>query len=183
MYEYSTKRQLSGMGWSEVGFVQGTLFRGGWCPGSNKDRRICAIDNAADRATMQEAGCIRPVSLLSNNIVDSCGTSSGYTGTVWCCPADNPRTPEQRAAAQTSAPGQSSTTTPGRETVAPPIVNADIPREDEQPKTPAPEQSSVAPVGGGALKEGSVFWKVFAAVGCAFFAYNGYNYLVSTGRI
>lgn len=193
MYEYSTNRQFSGMGWSEISGWSNLLNPGGYCPGSDKDRRICAMDNAADRATMQAAGCIRPSYLNEDNAVDPCTTSGGNPGTVWCCPENNPLTPAQRlAAGQAAAPGSgqtattTTTTTAGQETITRPIVNADLPQSNDpvpQQKTPGAEQPSGGSTAGGMLKAGSMTWKVYAVLGSAVFAYFGYEYLVSTGRI
>jgi hypothetical protein len=187
MYEYSTKRQLSGMGWSDISGWRNLLNPGGYCPESNKDRRVCATNDASDLAMMRDAGCTRVAYLNSDNVVDPCTTSSGNQGSVWCCPR-NIQAAAGRAATRTSTTIDNvATTTSGNETVARPIINSDLPSTDalipHQSKMPAPEQTSIAPFAGGLLKAGSITWKAFAVVGCGVFVYFGYNYLVSKGRI
>jgi hypothetical protein len=180
MYEYTTKTPVSGMGWSEISTAwrPGTLTY--YCPGSNKDRKICATDTAQDNAAIRSAGCVRPLHSIWRDArsvscttgggpVDSSGsqTDTPNPGTIWCCPANRPEplptTPtgltqeNARRAELQQAAQRGEISSDGSPTTA--------------PKTPAEDEGVVS-------SDNSYLW-VFGVLGVAVFSYIGYKYVTS----
>jgi hypothetical protein len=179
MYEHSTKWQLSGMGWSELSASDWFLHNQTlYCPGTDKDKRVCALDTDQDRAAMQHNGCIRPRQLLYGARVVNCTTAGGPAvaagqtrvpggaGTVWCCPDSLlpiPTTPEALTREQAENAERQQAAQRGE-------ISSDG-SPTTAPKTPSEDEGAVS-------SDNSYLW-VFGVLGVAVFSYIGYKYVTS----
>lgn len=182
MYEYSTKKQLSGMGWSEITAWDTSVpwnVLALYCPGDNKDRKICATDTAQDNAAISSAGCIRPAQPLRGARIVSCTTGGGPVdssgrqtdtpnpGTIWCCPANRP---EPRPTTPTTITQEAARRTELQQAAQRGEVSPDG-SPTTAPKTPAEDEGNVT-------SDNSYMW-VFGVLGVAVFSYIGYKYVTS----